>query len=124
MRGLLGELDRTDAGDALSPKQNLAVARHEEPGEQIDQGRLAGAVRPDDRDELVGCNSDADILERAECAVSFADPAGFEERAHAAARRFGRSMSGMAAIPPGKPMTMMARIAPSTKRQYCVSDCS
>ena len=42
---LLGKLDRTDAGDALSPKQNLAGRGLEEPGEQVDQGRLAGAVR-------------------------------------------------------------------------------
>src|SRR6202030_4654239 len=83
---LLGKFDRTDAGDALSPKQNVAGRGLKEPGEQVDQGRLAGAVRPDGGDELVGGNSDADVLQRAEFAESFADPAGLEESAHASAR--------------------------------------
>ena len=33
-------------------KQHLAFGRLQQAGEQIDQRRLAGAVRADDRDEL------------------------------------------------------------------------
>ena len=121
---LLGKLDRTDAGDALSPKQTSPAVGSSSPVSRLTKRRLAGAVRADDGDELVGCNGDADVLQRVEFAESFADPAGLEESVHACARRIGRSMSGMAAIPPGKPMTMMARIAPRMKRQYCVRDWS
>ena len=40
---------RREGGDALFPQEDVARARREDPGEQVDERRLAGAVGPDQR---------------------------------------------------------------------------
>ncbi len=42
-------------------EHDAAVARAEEAGEGLDDGRLAGAVRPDQRDALVGADRQAHV---------------------------------------------------------------
>ncbi len=121
----IGELHRADPGNAPSHEQDLAGGRLQQPGEQVDQGGLAGPVRPDHRDELAGVEPQAHVLERAQGPERLADIAGLEERRHAALRRScRRRSSARPARPVGKPITTTARMAPRTKRQYGVSDCS
>src|SRR5207253_10742034 len=106
-------------------EQHGARGRGEATGQQVDQRRLAGAVGPDHRDELLRLDGDADVAQGAQCAVILADGSGLEQRRHVdfRARRQRRS-SVRPASPPGNPMTINARMAPRMKRQYCVRDCS
>src|SRR5260370_773365 len=120
-----GEPHRPDPGNALAHEQHLARGRGQEPGEQVDQGGLAGAVWPDHRDELVRLYGDTDIAQGAQFAEILADGSGLEERGHGDFRACRqRRSSARPASPPGNPMTMTARTAPRIKRQYCVRDCS
>ena len=48
----LGQRHRPDPGNVLALEQHLALGRHQQAGEQIDQRGLAGAVGAHDRDEL------------------------------------------------------------------------
>ena len=48
----LGQLHRPDAGDVVALEEHLALGRHQQAGQQIDQRGLAGAVRAHDRHEL------------------------------------------------------------------------
>src|SRR6266849_4623939 len=122
---VIGKRHRPDAGNALAHEQHLAAARLEQAGQQVDQGRFASAIRTDDRNQLARVHREADVIERLEGPVEFADLPGFQKRAHAALRaNRRRSSSASPATPAGKAMTMSARTAPRMKRQYCVSDCS
>ena len=88
-----GERHGSDAGDVLSLEVDLAIGRHQQAGEKIDQRRLARAVGPDDRDELAGADGNRDVVERAEGAVVLGHAACFNERGHrAASNRRRRSM--------------------------------
>src|SRR6185295_12573592 len=96
---------------------------------QIDQRRLAGAVGADNRHELPLGDRHADVVERAEFPVVLGYALGFDEGGHVAASplRLPNSPArspAMPARPRGKKITIAARTAPSTKRQYCVIDCS
>ena len=55
------QFDRADAGDILAHEAHLAHRRPQQPGDDIDQRGLAGAVRPDDRDELAVTDAEGDI---------------------------------------------------------------
>src|SRR5262245_19509914 len=70
-------------------------------------------------------HSHADLNERAEGAVGFADVPRFEQQGHAVLpANLRRRSAASPAMPSGNAMTISARMAPSTKRQYSVSDCS
>src|SRR5262249_3642037 len=116
-----GEAHRPDPGDALAHEQHLSRARDKKPGQQVDQGRLAGTVRPDHRDDFLRRYRDADVAQGAQFAVILADASRFEQRGHGnfRARRQRRS-SARAASPPGNPMTMTARTALRMRRRYGV----
>src|SRR6185369_16691036 len=104
---------------------DLAGGRNQQSGEQIHQRRLAGAVRPDDRNDLPLVNRHGDLRKRAEHAKGFADVAGLQQDAHAGLLATSRlSSAAKPAMPCGKAMTISARIAPSANRQYSVSDCN
>src|SRR5262249_39446463 len=122
---VIGKLDRSHAGNILAHEQDFAGARREQPGEEIDQRGLAGAIGPDDRDQLARMHGHADLNERAEGAIGLADLARFEQQGHAAFLAILRRRSvANPAMPSGNAMTISAKIAPSTKRQYSVNDCS
>ena len=80
---MIGEFDRSDASNIPAHEQNLAGARFKQPGEQIDQRGLSGAVGPHDRHQFAGMHAHVDLIERAEGAVEFADLAGLEQQGHA-----------------------------------------
>src|SRR5262245_22240210 len=66
-----------------------------------------------------------DPIERAEGAIGLADVARFQQQGHAVSSAILRRRSAAKpAMPSGNPMTITARMAPSTKRQYSVSDCN
>src|SRR5215471_3909693 len=121
----VGKPDRADTGDRLAHEQNFARARLEQSREQVDERRLASTVGANNRDELILVHRHADILERPQDAEGLAKFARLQQRTHEAVRvRLRASSPASPAMPSGNPMTISARMAPSTKRQYSVSDCS
>ena len=55
---------RAQARDVLALDQHRAVGGAELPGHQVEIGRLAGAVRPDDGGELARKESAGDVVDR------------------------------------------------------------
>jgi hypothetical protein len=54
------------AGDLLAAKLDRPGAGEVEPGEDVHEGRLAGAVRPNKADNLVPMELERDVLQRAD----------------------------------------------------------
>src|SRR2546428_88045 len=75
-------VDTPDAGDVAALEVDLALARHQKTGEEVDQRRLAGAVGPHDRDEFACTHGNGDVLERLEGPVMLGHPPRFDERGH------------------------------------------
>src|SRR5262249_59067786 len=124
-QSLLGKPDRAEPSNALSVEQDITGGWLHEPGEQVDEGGLAGTVRSDHTDQLAWCNGDAHTVQRAKFAECLAQILRLQERCHVLLRHNGRhNASTMPAIPVGKPMTITARIPPRIKRQYWVRDCN
>src|SRR6266487_5006399 len=124
-QAMIGKFDRPHTGNILAHEQDLPGARLEQPGEQIDQRGLAGAIGAHDRDPLTLMHGHVDLFKREEGAVGFADVARFKQQGHAVLPAIQRRRSAAnPAMPSGNAMTISARMAPSTKRQYSVSDCS
>ena len=78
----MGETVLRQAGDLLAPKDDLALARREGAGQHVEEGALAGPVRPDDRGEPVGEEVDADVLQGGEAAELLGDALGAKDRGH------------------------------------------
>ena len=92
--GQLGEdLDELEAPGEPEPRQPYGAGTPDvvpleahragawlyEAREHVDQGRLAGAVRADDRDELAGLDAERHAVEGAEVAVEVPDSPGLED---------------------------------------------
>ena len=107
----------TDAGHIASLEQNAAAGRAEQTGEDVDQRRLARAVRPDDRHELALAHGEAHAVENRDGTVVLHEVARDEQRRHASTGRRTRLMS-----PCGRKMTTAANTTPNTNRQYSVTD--
>jgi hypothetical protein len=60
--------------DALAAQQDLAAARLFQAGQHAHQGRLAGARRPDDGEELALFDVEVDLLYRREAAEVLGQP--------------------------------------------------
>ena len=145
----LGERHRADAGDVLALEEDLALGRHQQAGEQVDQRGLAGAVGPHDRDELAlarppptrrrargrrrsawtrpGSRRAGVMLASSRRRPGPRTPGCDGSRQLHGPRHFAGGDEKEAptsparpASPRGKKMTTTARMAPSTKRQYCV----
>src|SRR3954469_15242704 len=50
--------------DAEAPDRDFAAGLYDEPGEDVDQGRLARAIRPQQPEDLAARNVEADLVER------------------------------------------------------------
>ena len=70
---------RRHAGDVVAFEQHLARGRHEIAGQAIEEGRLAGAVRPDQAENVALLQRHAGGIDRLEAAKGFCDVAGFKE---------------------------------------------
>src|SRR5262249_9639840 len=119
----VGKPDRADTGDRLAHEQNVARAWLEQSREQVDERRLASTVGANNRDQLILVHRHADILERPQDAEGLANLARLQQHTHVALRvRLRASSPTSPAMPSGNPMTISARMAPSTKRQCAVRD--
>src|SRR5262249_22760283 len=94
---------------------DTAGARPRDAGEDVDEGRLAGAVGSDDRDELAGIDAEAHAVERAEFAVELPEPFGPKDHPRPAGA--GRRRVTRPRRPCGAKTTITASIAPKTSRQ-------
>ena len=68
--------------DLLAVEQVLALVAGLDPGDRLDQRRLAGAVVADERDDLTGVDLEVDVGERLHGAEALRHSLGLEERAH------------------------------------------
>src|SRR6185295_8472409 len=62
------------------PKAHFPSRRPKQAGYDIDQRRLAGAVRSDDGDEFAVADVEGDVVKRLEHAEDFRDVDGLEQR--------------------------------------------
>src|SRR5215469_4280514 len=67
------------SGEAAAAEADRAAVRHE-PGDGVEERGLAGAVEPDDRDELAFAYLDVDSVERLRLAVENAHIGDVEQR--------------------------------------------
>src|SRR5262249_52862106 len=106
---------RAGAADVAVLESHPSGARPDDTRQDIDQGRLAGAVGADDRDELAVADGEAHAVEGAELAVELAEPVGFEDHARPASA--GRRRVTNPTSPSGARITITASIAPKISRQ-------
>src|SRR5213594_739722 len=111
---------RADAADLAVLEAHAARARPRDAGEDVDQRRLAGAVGPDDRDELARVDPEAHAVKGAELSVELPEPVRLENHARDGGTGRRRVTSPMS--PCGAKMTMIASIAPKISRQYGTID--
>src|SRR5579864_1813646 len=69
----LGDRVRRLAGDVLAEKGNPARRRSVDAGEHVEEGRLPGAVRPDQRDDLATRDDEVDVVDGDEAAELLAE---------------------------------------------------
>src|SRR5436190_4905004 len=72
------DLVRREAEEALALERDLAGARALDPGDEVDERRLAGAVRSDDATDLAGLDREAHVVRRDEPAEALRQPPGRE----------------------------------------------
>src|SRR5262245_5040624 len=111
---------RPDAGDLMLLEAHAARARPGHAGQDVDQRRLPGAVGADYRDELALADGKAHAVESEELAVALREIVGSQHPARGAGAGRRRVISPRS--PSGAKMTMSARRAPKTSRQYSTTD--
>src|SRR5437588_63400 len=78
------DLLRPLARDVLLVEQELAAGGLVEPGEDVEEGRLAGPVRADDRDDRALRDVERHAVDGDEAAEGLGDAVGGVERGHQA----------------------------------------
>ena len=91
-----GEGRRAQAADVALLESDVARGRTEGARQQVDERRLAGAVRPDDRDALALVDGEAHPRERAEVAVELRQITRLEDHGATALIRGRRRRGGPA----------------------------
>ena len=81
----LAALRRRQARDVLAVEPDRAFGRRQHARDQVEQRRLAGAVRADQADDLAAADRDRDVAVGDQAAEALRDAAGFEQRGHGAA---------------------------------------
>ncbi len=71
---------RALAHDVEARDARLALARVRERAEDLDRGRLARAVRPQEAERLAGVHGQVEAANRLDVAVALDQPAGFDDR--------------------------------------------
>ncbi|MNL51264.1 hypothetical protein D3C87_1743490 [compost metagenome] len=89
--------DGIDAGDGLTVKPNLPGIRRQIARDQIDECRLAGTVRADQRHAVARRHAEADVVGDGKPAKGALQVADFEDRLHQLASR--RRERKAAAVP-------------------------
>ena len=72
-------LRRRQLGDVLAGEQDRALRRRQHAGDDVEQRRLAGAVRADQTDDFAAPDRNRDVAVRDEAAESLPDVVGFEQ---------------------------------------------
>ena len=79
---LSGNLVRREPGEVLAAEADAAAARLDPPGEYIEEGGLAGAVRAHDAVQLALRDLEVDRLEHHAVAEAHVHALGFDQRRH------------------------------------------
>jgi hypothetical protein len=109
--------------DALPAQPHFAGVGAQRARDDVEQGRLAGAVRPDQRQHFAGAHVERHVVECPQPAEAHADAQNFEQRTlagHAAPRAAGRTRrrsarqtsSSPASSPRGHQTMTLTRSAP------------
>src|SRR5690606_32709377 len=110
-----GEAVRRQAGEIASVERDAAGARQVDAGEQVQQRRLAGAVRTDDRVHESGIELEGEVLDGVHAAELLRQV--FDaQRAHRARRP--KYVASVGTAPRGKKIIVPIMIAPSTTISY------
>ena len=75
-----GDRLRAQPGDRAAAEEDLALVRHEHPGDQVEGGGLAGAVRADQRVQAAVAHQDVDALHGLDAAEALGDAARLKDR--------------------------------------------
>ena len=76
----LGDAMRRPVEQRAPLEQDVAAIGGVEPADAVEQRRLAGAVRPDEPEDLAGLDREGDAVERDNAAETQCDVADFEQR--------------------------------------------
>src|SRR5262245_5208848 len=87
---------RRQSEEVLAVEGNAAPERRHDSRNRLEQGRLAGAVRADDRDELTFADRERDLRERPQAAVGDVQPLNAEHSPSTSCRDTPRSPSDRA----------------------------
>ena len=87
---------RLKAGEALRQEPELAGVRSEGAGDDVDQGRFAGAVLAKQHMDLAGAQVEIDVVERQHAREALADADHLQEKVVAGRLRGPRSFSNSA----------------------------
>ena len=116
----LDPLLRRQRGDVGAVERDASGVRPQHPGHQIDQRRLAGAVRADQRVARAGRQCQFDVGGDDQRAEAFAQAAGGQrDLAHGLSFRRDESRDSPPRMPPGNSITTAIKISPIQKYQYC-----
>ena len=85
---------------ASAVEPHLAGGRRVDAGEDADQRRLAGAVRPDEPDDLAALDRERDAGERVHAAEALLDVDALEQRRRSSSRGVVPPIGGAASSPP------------------------
>src|SRR5262249_22073946 len=101
-------------------QENLAFVRGQQSADQIDEGRLAGAVGPDECKDPPLLPAEVHAIHRAEFTELLHDRLGLEQHGHYVALRRDIRRSIVPTMPVGSDRTSTTRITPRKSCQYTV----
>src|SRR5437867_2553972 len=103
----------------FAPEADAPRVRREEPRDDVEEGGLAGAVRPDHREDLAGLDAEAHARQRGQRPEPLGDVVDLEDHAVARSReKIRRSPSR----PRGMKRTMTMRTTPMTMKYQSTMD--
>src|SRR6267143_240001 len=132
LREDVGDLERLGQPAAVhalgrQPRYVLAAEAHRsrrrrvQPGDDVEQGGLARAVRPDHREHLAGLDAEADAGERGQRAEALGDVGDLEDHAAARPERHPKSWRSPSR-PRGMKSTMTISTPPITMKYQSTTD--
>src|SRR4030095_531044 len=117
-----GDVGRMRAGDLAALEPDAAAGRRQEVGQEIEAGRLAGAVGADERVDRAPAYPQPHALHREEAVKLLGEVLGLQDdvvghlrRAGAAGRSGPRVSRATRGWPPPSPTTLRTRAAPSAR---------
>src|SRR3984957_9124997 len=108
------------AGDVGAGEHDAAGVRREDAVDQVEQGRLAGAVRPDQAEDLALAHLEREVAHGLQAAEALAHLGEREDRRHSSTRWLRGKRVWMKPIrPEGKNSTMTSSSAPEITSWKC-----